>query len=128
VDAAVARKLIAGLDAEMDRRWRAVDPSGLYAVCMSLNRLADQIVRSAAGAPRRDDPVVAAEFDELLDMLDELIEKAEMLAAREQDEEAGIEHKVVVVSMVRPRRKEARTLLPKSQQSPRAASRVQSAG
>jgi hypothetical protein len=67
-----------------------------------LNRLVAQIERPAAGAPRHDDPVVAASFDELIDDLAELIAKVETLADREEDEASGIErHQIVVRNRVR---------------------------
>jgi hypothetical protein len=103
VDPTLARKLVAGLDAEMERRWLAADPSGLTALAGILNRLVAQIERGpVAGATRHDDPEAAEAFDDLLDNLDELICQAEKLADREEDEAAGIErHGCVVRNRVR---------------------------
>jgi hypothetical protein len=120
---AFAKKILADgrLDAELarreERRWLAEDDSGLTALVGHLGRLLSELERPMrAGQVQCED---GRSFDDLVAALDALIEKNEALAAREEDEAAGIEHRVRLATLVRPQHKReqppsspVRTLLP----------------
>jgi hypothetical protein len=117
MDAVLARRPVAALDAEQERRWMAADDGGVTVLIGVLRRLLSELEQPIrAGQLECENGQL---FDDLVAALDALIEKAEVLADREEDEAAGIEHRVQATTKVRPehridrpRSSPVRTVLP----------------
>src|SRR5262249_53306161 len=105
-----------------EERWLAADDDELTLLTGLLGRLEAALKQPVAPGQGED----SAETTEALQSLHaeclELLEKLEMLAARDEDEEAGVERRCVVHAVVRPQPKVDHAPPPKP--SP-AAPRVQ---
>jgi CspA family cold shock protein len=135
MDQAFARALLADgrLDREIERRrrlreleeerqWIAVDDGGLSLLVGLLGRLQAELERSVAPGQKCDEEAIQALESMHAECL-ELLEKLEVLAARDEDEAAGIERRCVVHSAVRPQLKLERP--PASPKPSSDSSRVQ---
>jgi hypothetical protein len=101
-DGHVAREI----ERREEARWLAADDDGLTLLIGLLGRLQASLERPVAPGQVEDDAESVETAEALLDLHDRclrLIERLEVLAARDEDEAAGIEHKCGAVTMVRPR-------------------------
>ena len=114
MDVAFAKALLADprLNAEIERRrrlreleeerqWLAADDGGLSLLVGLLGRLEAELDRPVAAGQECDTEAIQT-LESLHAQCLELLEKLEVLAARDEDEAAGIEHRCVVHSVVRP--------------------------
>jgi hypothetical protein len=123
-DGHVAREI----ERREEARWLAEDDDGLALLVGLLGRLQAELERAEMAPGAEPDSAEAAEavaeFEEMVAAVNKLIEAHERLAAREEDEAAGVEHRPHVVATGRSHLKPEQPLSPKQT---RASSRGQRA-
>src|SRR5215470_3286057 len=91
------RRLLRELEEE--RQWLAADDGGLSLLVGLLGRLEAELDRPVAAGQECDTEAIQA-LESLHAQCLELLEKLEVLAARDEDDAAGIEHRCGVHSVV----------------------------
>src|SRR5215470_9571615 len=114
------RRLLRELEEE--RQWLAADDGGLSLLVGLLGRLEAELDRPVAAGQECDTEAIQT-LQSLHAQCLELLEKLEVLAAREEDQAAGIEHRCVAHSAVKPQPKVERP--PASPKPSPDSSRVQ---
>jgi hypothetical protein len=119
-------RLEAELQCREEQRWLAVDDTGATLLLGLLGRLQAELDRAEmAGGIEPDSTEVTeaiAKFEEMIAEVNELLEKLEVMAAREEDEAAETERSCAMHSAVRPEPKVER--LPSSPKPSPASPRV----
>jgi hypothetical protein len=98
--------VLAELQRREEQRWLAVDDTGVTLLLGLLGRLQAELDRAEmAGGPEPESTEAAeavAKFEEMIAEVNELLEKLDAMAAREEDEAAVIERRCAMHSAVRP--------------------------